>query len=99
MDENKEESKLLESSIFSVILLNMKLAQQMVDKEGIIKKAIVLERVKIFLGADSFERYEPFIELSIDLIKALSKNKEMLDGLESLKSSVCLGKILSCTFC
>jgi len=62
----------------------MKDAQELFDN-GTSKKDFVMNQLKKILGDDSYSRYEPLISLTIDFIKSISKNKDLLKGLEKTK--------------
>jgi hypothetical protein len=55
------------------------------------KKEFVLRKISEILSVDTFNRYRPFISLTIDFIKELSKNKAILGNLvKKSKCSSCL---------
>ena len=76
--------------IFEIVLSFMKNAQSVLDLSGAAKKTYVMSELRLYLGAEVYERYSPIISLSIDLIKRISHDKKILDGLESLKKSICV---------
>ena len=58
---------------------------------GFDKKEFVLRKISEILSVDTFNRYRPFISLTIDFIKELSKNKAILGNLvKKSKCSSCL---------
>jgi hypothetical protein len=66
------------------LILFMNIAQKSEDflLNGSSKKEFVLTKVKLFLGPESYERYSPMVSAMIDLLKAISKDKKILDGLK-----------------
>ena len=56
------------------------LKQNLID--GLSKKEFVLSKIKLYLGHESYERYAPIISAMIDLLKAISRDKKILDGLK-----------------
>jgi len=82
------------------ILSFMKSAQKIHGKNSYDKKLFVLEKLKFYIGSEAYERYAPLIEMTIDLVKALARNKHLREGLESLKpDGKCLRSLISCNFC
>jgi hypothetical protein len=57
------------------------------------KKSFVMARIKDILGNESYERYQPVISMAIDLLKAISRDKSVLEGFESLKKKLCFSCI------
>ena len=64
----------MEQNILKIVLNAMVIAQN--NKLGENKKSFVLSVLKTEIP--NYERYEPIIDMSIDFIKLLSKNKELL---------------------
>ena len=63
------------------------------------KKIWVLNLIKFHLGAESYERYLPFIEITIDTLKLIARSdKSIFDGLDR-GGSLKLRDLLSCNFC
>ncbi len=84
----KEED--VEEQIINIILAFMTSAQD-VNLKGFDKKKWVLQKISETLGADTFNRYGPFISLTIDFIKEVARNKAVLSGLiKKSKCSACL---------
>jgi len=88
----KEED--VEEQIINIILAFMTSAQDVNDRrgtpqsiKGFDKKKWVLQKISETLGADTFNRYGPFISLTIDFIKEVARNKAVLSGL--IKKSKC----------
>ena len=73
-----------ETIIISHIVNTMKNAQELYDN-GISKKDFVMSQLKIILDDNTYIRYEPLISVTIDFIKAISNNKDLLDGLQNTK--------------
>ena len=82
----------------SLILTFMKTAQMMLGNNANDKKKFVLLKVRNYIGDAAYERYEPLINSTIDMLKTISKSPVILRGLESLEES-CLKKITMCNFC
>ena len=70
----------MEQNIFKLIINTMVLAQQNKLPD---KKTFVLNAMSDVLGEEAFERYKPLISLSIDLLKDISKNKNILKDLKN----------------
>jgi hypothetical protein len=69
----------MEDNIFNIIIGSMGQAQKnQVDN----KKDFVMNVLKNTLSDDVYERYEPLISLIIDLLKDISKNKDILKDLK-----------------
>ena len=62
----------------------MKAAQQLYDN-GTSKKDFVMKTLKTLLGGDTYSRYEPLISLTIDFIKSVATNKDLLKELQKTK--------------
>ena len=59
----------LQGDIYNQLIKYMKIAERHVkSNQGIDKKKYVLRKLKENIGNDVFERYEPFIDISIDFI-------------------------------
>lgn len=78
----------IEDDLWDYILLYMKQAEFYIKSGGKDKKKYVLKKIKGLLGDDAFERYEPFIQVSVDFIITLSRNKAILT---SLNNKCCIG--------
>jgi len=91
----KEHNPNIEDDLWDYILLYMKQAEFYIKSGGKDKKKYVLKKVKELLGEDAFERYEPFIQVSLDFIITLSRNKGLL---VSLNNKCCIG-ITKCFNC
>ena len=59
------------------------------SNQGIDKKKYVLRKLKENIGDDVFERYEPFIDISIDFIITISKNGRILKLFKKTKLFCC----------
>ena len=73
-----------ETLIMSHIVNTMKDAQQLFDN-GMSKKDFVMNQLKTLLGDATYSRYEPLISLTIDFIKSIATNKDMLKELQKTK--------------
>jgi hypothetical protein len=82
-----------EATIFTIIIDLMRSTQTMSGLSGDEKKSFVMARIKDILGNESYERYQPVISMAIDLLKAISRDKSMLEGFESLKKKLCFSCI------
>ena len=68
----------------------MEIAERHVkSNQGIDKKKYVLRKIKENIGGDVFERYEPFIDISIDFIITISKNGRILKLFKKTKLFCC----------
>ena len=87
----KEETEIdLQGDIYNQILKYMKVAERHVkSNQGIDKKKYVLRKIKENIGDDVFERYEPFIDISIDFIITISKNGRILKLFKKTKLFCC----------
>ena len=76
-----------ESNIFTLIIDTMiSCRNNTVDD----KKTVAMQIIRKKMSFESYNRYEPYISLSIDIIKSIAKNPEMLKALNMLKSNNCL---------
>lgn len=73
-----------ETLIMSHIVNTMKDAQQLFDN-GMSKKDFVMNQLKTLLGDGTYSRYEPLISVTIDFIKSIATNKDMLKELQKTK--------------
>ena len=73
-----------ESLIMSHIVNTMKDAQQLFDN-GTSKKEFVMNQLKTLLGDGTYSRYEPLISVTIDFIKSVATNNDMLKELQKTK--------------
>ena len=74
-----------ESNIFKLIIDTMIFCQnKTVDDKKIVAMQIIRKNI-MNISAESYHRYEPYISLSIDVIKSIAKNPEMLKALKSNK--------------
>ena len=65
---------ILENDIWDYILLYMKQAEFHIKSGGKDKKKYVIKKIKELIGNESYERYEPFIIVSIDFIDKFLTN-------------------------
>lgn len=91
--KNKDENT---PNIMYDIVRAMTEVQQSIFVDGTSKKNFVMKILRRRLGEELFERYEPMLSVSIDFLKTLTKNKNMLDGLKRDGYS-CLEQMVSCT--
>jgi hypothetical protein len=75
--------KMSEENIFKVIIDTMIQCQHDVTIED--KKIYAMQIISNLIPRETYNRYEPFISLSIDLIKAIFKDHSLLNGLKSKK--------------
>ena len=73
-----------ETLIMTHIVSTMKDAQQLFDN-GTSKKDFVMRQLKTLLGDGTYSRYEPLISLTIDFIKTVATNKDLLKELQKTK--------------
>ena len=81
-----------ESTIMSVVIDEMKKAQQSIITGGEDKKAYVMQKIKDNMDDDNYERYEPILIVIVDIIKQIATDK-LLDGLHSSK---CFKSMFKC---
>ena len=77
--------------IMTRIIYEMKDAQQSLIN-GNNKKQYVMKKLSEYMDKETYERYEPMISLTIDFIKHISKNKEILKGLHNMSCFSCIPK-------
>ena len=82
-----------EATIFTIIIDLMRSTQTINGLTGDEKKSFVMSRIKDILGNESYERYQPVISMAIDLLKAIARDKSVLEGFESLKKKLCFSCI------
>ncbi len=71
-----------EQLIINLVVKTMKESQNNFD-DGKTKKEYVMNIIKESVAGHIFERYEPLISLTIDLIKSIATNKDILKGLQA----------------
>ena len=76
-------------TILMNIINNMVDAQEVITG-GISKKEYVMTKLKEYMNKDDYERYEPMISLTIDFIKYLSSNKDLLNALKNKRCFSCI---------
>lgn len=69
-------------TVMNTLIENMIIAQNERVED---KKAFVMSTMRSILSEESYERYAPFISVTIDALKALSKTKILQD----LKNKKC----------
>ena len=72
-----------EENIFKVIIDTMILCQH--DKTIEDKKTYAMQIISNIISRETYNRYEPFISLTIDMLKAIFKDHSLLKGLKSKK--------------
>ena len=75
----------MEKTIFDFLITVMLDAEAILDLNGTDKKKYVMEALKEHLEGDIYERYSPILDLMVDGIIYLAKNKDVLRGLVSNK--------------
>ena len=83
--EPKEED---EENIIELIIKLMKQAQDFVDKNGIQKKAMVMNNLKYLIGQDVYVKNHVLIQQTIDFIAKIAKGDMKLD-FKKLKKHYC----------
>jgi hypothetical protein len=68
------------------IILDIMISVQSNEMSGKQKKSMVLHQLRQVLDKETFDRYGPVFEMTIDLLKFISHDKTMLNGLKSLKT-------------
>ena len=76
-------------TILMNIITNMVDAQEVITG-GISKKEYAMTKLKEYMNKDDYERYEPMISLTIDFIKYLSSNKDLLNALKNKRCFSCI---------
>ena len=82
-----------EATIMSVVIDEMKKAQQSIVTGGEDKKAYVMKKIKDNMNDDIYERYEPILTVIVDMIKQIAADKKLLDGLHNSK---CFKSMFKC---
>ena len=82
-----------ESKIMSVVIDEMKKAQQRIITGGEDKKAYVMKKIKDNMNDENYERYEPILIMIVDMIKRIATDKKLLDGLHNSK---CFKSMFNC---
>ncbi len=77
-----------ETNVFELIISTMSIVQ----KNGLEnKKEVAMTIIQKSMSVESFERYEPLISMSIDVIKSIARNPTML---KALKQNKCLSSCI-----
>ena len=82
-----------ESTIMSVVIDEMKKAQQRIVTGGEDKKKYVMQKIKDNMDDENYERYEPILIVIVDIIKQIATDKKLLDGLHNSK---CFKSMFKC---
>ena len=82
-----------ETTIMSVVIDEMKKAQQSIATGGEDKKAYVMQKIKDNMDDEKYERYEPILIVIVDIIKQIATDKKLLDGLHNSK---CFKSMFKC---
>lgn len=69
MNEEEEETKI---DIFTLLISAMNMAEEN-SSDGVRKKQLVLQTLKLSLGKGLFERYEPLLDIVIDGLVSIDK--------------------------
>ena len=69
----------MEHQIFSMIVDLMNVAENVINLTGNEKKKYVMDEFKKLIDNQTYERYEPFIEIMINGIIDISKKNIILD--------------------
>jgi len=69
------------ANLYHLILSSMKDAQMLIALDGSGKKTHVLNMIREKLPDDTFQRFKPFIEHSIDFIIRIARNRDLLKEL------------------
>ena len=77
-----------EENIIELIIKLMKQAQDFVDKNGIQKKAMVMNNLKYLIGQDVYVKNHVLIQQTIDFIAKIAKGDMKLD-FKKLKKHYC----------
>jgi len=76
-------------TIFDFLLLIMRDAEAILDLDGKQKKEYAMQALKEHLEGDIYERYSPILDLTIDGIIYLAKNKKILNELITKSNCRC----------
>ena len=74
-----------ESNIMSVVIDEMKKAQQSIVTGGEDKKAYVMKKIKDNMNDENYECYEPLLVINVDMMKQIATDKKLLDDLHNSK--------------
>jgi len=66
-------------------ILDLMVTLQKTNLSGIQKKEKVMKQLKGTLSPDSFDRYEPIFDMTIDILKFIAHDPTMLHGLKTIK--------------
>jgi len=72
----------MDKNINEILIRSMSFAQQ---KKVPNKKEFVLNMLKNTLSQETYDRYLPYIEITIDLLKEIAKHPDILKGLKNNK--------------
>ena len=76
MSNNQDDSKEQQMDLFTAIVCFMNEVEKIRDIEGSDKKTCVLVLIRKYINdSETYERYAPFIEITIDGIVALTRKK------------------------
>ena len=82
-----------ETTIMTVVIDEMKKAQQSIITGGEDKKKYVMQKIKDNMDDENYERYEPILIVIVDIIKQIATDKKLLDGLHNSK---CFKSLFKC---
>jgi len=93
-NENLKVDRFDEKYVFKFILKYIKKVDKFRNVKGKDKKKYVEKQMANILGMETYDRFSPYISLTIDFIIELSKDKHILDGINektmNLYSFCCL---------
>lgn len=84
-NENEMENivKFEEKYLFRFIIKYIKKVDKFRNIKGKDKKKYVEKQIKNILVTETYDRFAPYISLTIDFVIQLSKDKSMLDGINT----------------
>lgn len=77
-----------EENIIELIIKLMKQAQDLVNKNGIQKKAVVMNNLKYLIGQEVYVKNYDLIQQTIDFIAKIAKGEMKLD-FKKIKKNYC----------
>ncbi len=89
---------MIETNFTLHMIVDLMRSTQAIDgMTGDEKKSFVMSRIQDILGNETYERYQPMMSMVIDILKAISRDKSVLEGFESLKKKFCFSEgLFSC---
>lgn len=93
-EENLEVERFDDKYFFKFIIKYIRKVDRFRNVKGKDKKKYVEKQMTNILGIDTYERFSPYISLTIDFIIELSKDKKILNGINektmNIYSCLCL---------